>query len=118
MSRDVFPKWIVEDDSLIIGKCTNHHQLAVNPTRIKGGGWWHMAPEANIILLYGSSADYGYAPIDAVAEAIQAQKAGTFADEDHFKDYIFMYSTRYKLEDAKQDCVVIPNVKPVKEDAP
>lgn len=35
---DVFPKFIVEGNELIIGKCTFHKQLATDPAKVKGGG--------------------------------------------------------------------------------
>ena len=40
---DSFPKFIIETDDeigdcLIIAKCTYHHELAIDKTKVKGGG--------------------------------------------------------------------------------
>lgn len=110
------PKWIIEGPRLIIGKVTNHSQLATNMNKVRGGGWWHMDRESKHITLYGSSADFGYASLEAVSDAIQAGECHSSTRECAFNDWSFSYSTRYKLEDAEKDAIPIPKVKPVKED--
>jgi hypothetical protein len=65
---DVFPKFIVEGNNLIIGKCTYHKQLATNTGDVKGGGWWKWKREEREMHFYGESADFG----PAIAEDIKA----------------------------------------------
>lgn len=37
-----YPKFIVDGDVLIIGKCNRHSQLSFEPENIKGGGFWNI----------------------------------------------------------------------------
>jgi hypothetical protein len=63
--HDAFPKFIVEGNNLVIGKCTYHWQLATDPAKVKGGGLWKWDREKKEITLYGKSEDYGRAkPVD------------------------------------------------------
>lgn len=69
---DVFPKFIVEGDCLILGKCTYHKQLAINKDDVKGGGMWEWDRGNKSFLLYGDSTDFGYASPEAVKACIEA----------------------------------------------
>lgn len=69
---DVFPKFIVEDDCLIVGKCTYHKQLAANIKNVKGGGWWKYKREEKELHLYGESDDFGPASIEDIKACLSA----------------------------------------------
>lgn len=69
---DVFPKFIVEGDFLIVGKCTYHKQLATNIKNVKGGGWWKWKREEKELHLYGESDDFGPVSIDDIKTCIAA----------------------------------------------
>jgi hypothetical protein len=69
---DVFPKFIVEGDCLIIGKCTYHRQLATDKKYVKGGGLWKWKREEKEIHLYGASEDFGYATAEDIKACIDA----------------------------------------------
>lgn len=69
---DVFPKFIVEDDCLILGKCTFHKQLAISYDHVKGGGWWRWDKENSNIYLSDASDDFGQASIDDIKACIAA----------------------------------------------
>jgi len=69
---DVFPKFIVEGDSLIIGKCTYHKQLATNIADVKGGGFWEWNRDNKTIMLYGDSHDFGRVTHEHVRACIDA----------------------------------------------
>lgn len=68
---DVFPKFIVEGNSLIIGKCTYHKQLATNTNDVKGGGWWKWKREEKEFVLYGESDDFGSATAEDIKACIE-----------------------------------------------
>jgi hypothetical protein len=70
--HDVFPKFIVEGNELIIGNCTYHKQLASDPLKVKGGGWWKLDRERKEFLLYGESDDFGKPSIDVIKSCIAA----------------------------------------------
>lgn len=107
MALEIFPKWIIEDGHLVIGKVTNHRDLAVNTANVKGGGWFEVDLTNKTILLYGSSSDYGYTEVSDIKAAIAANQAGSFSRPDMLEGFTFKYSTRYKLEDAQVDAVDI-----------
>lgn len=70
--HDVFPKFIVEGDNLIIAKCTFHKQLVTDPAKVKGGGLWDWDKEKKEFLLYGDSVDFGYAEPEDIKICIMA----------------------------------------------
>lgn len=72
---DVFAKFIIETDDdlgdcLIIAKCTYHNQLATDPTKVKGGGWWTF--KDNTYTLKGESHEFGKAKLDDIKKCIEA----------------------------------------------
>lgn len=73
---DVFPKFIIETDDdlgdcLIIAKCTYHHQLVTDKTKVKGGGWWSKSGDVdNTIILFGDSHDFGASRLEDIQQCI------------------------------------------------
>lgn len=67
----IYPKYIIEDDCLIIGRVYRHHQLADNKENVKGGGLWHYNDDTTIVLM-GRSTDFGSPRIDDVRAAVEA----------------------------------------------
>jgi hypothetical protein len=63
---DVFPKFIVEGNNLIIAKCTYHKQLVTDKDQVKGGGLWMLDRDKKEFLLYGDSFDFGRASIEII----------------------------------------------------
>ena len=92
--HDVFPKFIVEDNELIIAKCTFHRQLVSNKEKVKGGGLWKLDQEKKEFLLYGSSGDFGYATAEDIKACIDAGKV--HAGRRNFSDYTFYLNTGYE----------------------
>lgn len=77
---DAFPKFIIETDDqdgdvLVIAKCTYHKELAIDPKKVKGGGWWTLDRENSIFTLSGDSHDFGMAKIEDIASCVQRKKA-------------------------------------------
>lgn len=78
---DVFPKFIIETDSdigdcLIISQCTYHKDMVINPSSVKGGGWWKK--EGSYFILYGSSEDFGSSSFEDIKNCIL--KGNVFTD--------------------------------------
>jgi hypothetical protein len=69
---DVFPKFIVEGNNLIIAKCTYHKQLVTDKDLVKGGGLWKLDRDKKEFVLFGSSDDFGYASADDIKSCIEA----------------------------------------------
>ncbi len=69
---DVFPKFIVEGNNLIIAKCTFHKQLVTDKEQVKGGGMWEWDRDKNEFLLYGDSTDFGEASTEDIKACIES----------------------------------------------
>lgn len=95
---EVFPKFIVEGDSLIIAKCTYHKQLVIDKNHVKGGGMWEWDKEAKTFMLYGDSADFGYASPEDVRDCILAGNVfWSYHDGRKIEDHTFYLNTGYEI---------------------
>jgi len=65
-----YPKFIIEDGHLIMGKVVFHKHLAKNIENVIGGGWFAYNHEIHTFHLYGDSVDFGPAPFDDIIDAI------------------------------------------------
>lgn len=97
---DVFPKWIIEDNSLIIGKVSFHRQLAQNVNNVKGGGWFEYDSETNAFILYGRSEDFGMVSKETVHDAVSRGYIGRYLKDKRYKDHKIYFSSSGRLEDA------------------
>lgn len=64
------PKFIIENDSLIIGKVEYHRDLATDTKNVKGGGWYLM--RENTIVFYGESFDFGPAKLEDIKKCVES----------------------------------------------
>lgn len=92
------PKFIIENDMLIMGIVELHMDLVLTDDfSVKGGGWWHNDKENKIIYFYSKSYDYGrFNPEDL--QKIFTNKS--CRQSQKLKDYKWVYSTSESLEDA------------------
>lgn len=75
---DVFPKYIIEDGNLIIGKCTFHRELVEKDSKkVIGGGWFDYNKDDNSFTFYGVSTDFGGAMLENVKKAVEDKKVFT-----------------------------------------
>lgn len=90
---DLFPKFIVEGDNLIIAKVTFHKDLVIDKDQVKGGGWWKR--DGDIFILHGSSFDFGSAKVEDIKAAVDARKVWSDQYEIHniTDQYSFQYIT-------------------------
>lgn len=55
-----FPKFIIQDDELRMGRVDCHFELAgKDDSGVVGGGYWYYDIDNDILYLYGESIDYG-----------------------------------------------------------
>jgi len=52
-------KWIIENGVFKIGKAKFHKDIAEDPKKVIGGGWWHLTKDRKHLYLYGVSTDFG-----------------------------------------------------------
>lgn len=97
---DLYPKFIILDDVLIISKVTYHKHILggiVDPVtekdRIKGGGWFRYSNKSNTFTFYGDSTDFGAAKIEDIQKAIDEGKVFTNVYQTHSiaDDHNFAY---------------------------
>ncbi len=88
---DVFPKFIIEGNELIIAKCTYHRQLVSNKDKVKGGGLWKLDRDKKEFMLFGQSEDFGSVVVEDVKACIDAGKV--HAGSRNFSDYTFDLNT-------------------------
>lgn len=94
---DVYPKFIINNNRLLIGHVDQHRELANDHTTTRGGGWWHIDEPTKTIWLYARSQLFGYSPKHLLAQII---KAGNH----DYPGYTFFYSRELYLESALNNC--------------
>ncbi len=90
---DVFPKFIVEGDALIIAKCTYHSEIVENKELVKGGGWHRLDSETKTFTLYGDSHDFGKARLEDIKDCVE--KGNVFTDSWQCNKLDDKYSLAY-----------------------
>lgn len=71
---DVFPKFIIEGDDLILGKVTYHKELANDISQVRGGGMFEYDASTNTFTLFGESSQFGRADLDDVKRCVENGK--------------------------------------------
>jgi hypothetical protein len=95
---DVFPKFIVEGDCLILGKCTYHKQLAIDRGQVKGGGWWKLDRENKTLTLSGDSFDFGAASPEDIKACIESGNVfWSYHDGRRIEGHTFYINTGYEI---------------------
>lgn len=97
---DVFPKFIIENDILIMMKVTYHNEIRTDENSIiKGGGWFKYQGET--IIFHGSSYEFGSAKEEDIINCIRNHKV--FEDQyEEFEisnDFKFKYDTGSEIID-------------------
>ena len=98
----VYPKFIIEEDNLILAKCTFHKQLATDKEKVKGGGWFRFDDEKKAFILGGSSHDFGYAKLEDIKKCIELGNVyGNSRLSRKMDNYKFYYDTQTELIELK-----------------
>lgn len=91
--NELFPKFIVEGDCLIIAKCTYHKDIVNNRDNVKGGGWWRLDKDTDTFILSGTSYDFGKASIEDIRECVI--KGNVFTNSSHTHSIADFYNFSY-----------------------
>lgn len=91
-----FPKWIIEDGLLKLAICKYHKQLASDPKKVIGGGWFFYEKESKSFVLYGSSHDFGSITKEEFEKCELYTKRGTFKR----KGLVVKFTIAQSLEEA------------------
>jgi|SRR5215217_1311866 len=102
--KDIFPKWIIQGDTLIIGKVTFHKELVWDsPLRVRGGGLFHYDRDTSSFYLYGTSHDFKSATREDVVKCIEQGNVGDYLGDDSMGGYNFYFSTSDTLSEALKE---------------
>ncbi len=74
---EVFPKFIIEEDKLILRKATYHKEIATDITKVKGGGWFRYLHATDMFVFYGSSYDFGKATFENIKQCVESGEVYT-----------------------------------------
>lgn len=67
--REVYPKWIIENNQVKIGKCTFHKEMCEDKSNVIGGGWYHIDLDNKILWLYCKSEEFGSVSFEDIFKA-------------------------------------------------
>ncbi|MEI8086881.1 MAG: hypothetical protein WCG93_11775 [Paludibacter sp.] len=70
----LFPKFIIEEENLILKMVTNHRDIATNKSKVTGGGNYIFDIETNSFMLYGESYEFGASKIEDIKKCIDEGK--------------------------------------------
>ncbi len=74
-----YPKFVIEDNSLIMSNVQYHKHMVTDPTKVNGGGWfrWLRMEDKDILIFYGDSTDFGKAKIEDIKRCVEEDKVYT-----------------------------------------
>jgi hypothetical protein len=92
---DVFPKFIIEDDCLIMSKVTYHKDMVIDKDKVKGGGWFKYSSDKKTFIFYGESHDFGSAKFADIVECVKNRKvySNPFHTRNMCEKYEFAYDS-------------------------
>ena len=102
---DKYPKYIVEDNNLILSKVTFHKDMAIDKEKVVGGGWFDYDNETKTFKFFGDSTDFGKASLEDVKACVKAGNVYTNNRMTHSiaDDHNFVY------DDNGTDVVIATN---------
>jgi hypothetical protein len=105
IDMDVYPKFIIEGDRLILSKVTYHKELVTDKSKVKGGGWFRYLHHTDTFVLTGSSFDFGAAQFADIKRCIKSGNVFSDKDSDHdiSKDHHFSYDTGTEVIEIKTE---------------
>lgn len=95
-----YPKYIIEDNCLIIGRVTRHYQLALNKEKVQGGGVWYIDHDTKECFLSGESSDFGSPTFEEVKKAVLEGNVYTNKAKTNkkFQDYTFYFKEDFEFK--------------------
>ncbi len=104
---NVNPKWIIEQDSLVIRKAIFHKDIAKVEKDVIGGGWFYYDSKDNSFLLYSKSEDFGSVTKEQILDCIAKNKVGRFLNDDRYMNHTIKFSKKEWLSEARLDYEVL-----------
>jgi outer membrane receptor for Fe3+-dicitrate len=92
---DLYSKFIIEDDSLILSKVSYHRNLVTDRSKVRGGGWFIYNDTDKVFLFHGTSEEFGTASMEDIKKCVESGNIYTNTGKTHdiSKNFKFQYST-------------------------
>lgn len=101
-----FPKFIIEDDKLILMKVTYHKEIATDLTKVKGGGWFRYLQHTDMFVFSGESHDFGKAKFEDIKQCVA--NCQVYSDNRLYRNvsnkHNFGYDTGTEIVELKTEC--------------
>jgi hypothetical protein len=99
----ILPKFVVENDYMILGHVQYHKELAVDKEHSLGGGLFRFDEENNSYTFFGESKSYGKAKIEDIMICIDGDKVFTdkLMKNSIAKNHKFFYDTGTEIVELK-----------------
>lgn len=92
-------KYIINNNTLILGNVEYHSELSKDHSKTQGGGYWHVDTQHKKVYLYSRSLDYNRPKITDVIYALRHSVISPTLE-----GYSFYYSSQESLSNAMHDC--------------
>lgn len=79
----LFPKFIIEEENMILKIVKNHRDIATNALKVKGGGNYIFDSDTNSYTLYGESYEFGAAKFEDIKKCIEDGKVYSNVELTH-----------------------------------
>lgn len=105
-SRAMNPKFIIENDNLILMRVKYHIEIVTDEKKVKGGGWYRQNENSQTITFYDRSEAYGAAKFDDIKDCIK--KGKVYKDKNLTECIAGLYNFSY---DNGKEVIVIYTIK-------
>jgi hypothetical protein len=65
------PKFIIENDNLILMKVSYHIDIVTNERLVRGGGWYKYKPDSNTYIFHDKSTAFGAAKFEDIKRCVE-----------------------------------------------
>ncbi len=105
--RGLFPKFIVEDGSLVMMYVQYHSQIVNNKDKVNGGGWFRFDKHSKSCIFYGGSQDYGNAKLEHIKDCVRNRKVfmNPHKNRSLADKYKFYYDTGMEMIELETNAV-------------
>jgi len=97
---ELLPRYIVEDDFIMLGEVAYQGHLATDKTKVKGGGNYLFDKTKNAFIFYGTSVEFGKASLEDVMNcvangAVFSEKSKLLSVGNSFDYYYLTDNNKY-----------------------
>lgn len=109
MTFETYPKWIIVNRQIRMGNVSYHRDLCAKSEHeiVQGGGWFHINKDKKIILLYGTSEQFGSVSVQTILLAVAFDEKF----QRKFDGYELQHSPNSHLKSTEYNLKTIDTIK-------